>query len=793
MQRFSTRRGMSFLVFVSVVFLLLAGLGGWYVFTFLQMLPSAEEAVVTPPASLDELAAQYPELATILQDPDLDSAYKDFLLAYQQGGVAEATRLARSRGLINDDNELRITLELDTEDSAKLVTQLEAQGVQVTAVSGNLIDIAVPLQLIEQAMLAGDPGALFRSITELPHVQHIRLPRITIRDVGDVEIESLKVIHADAWQSAGFTGLGVKIGILDMGFNNYRFFLGGDLPADVTTRSFVSGCDVDETQTEHGTAVAEIIHDIAPDAQLFFATYETDVEQRQAVDWLVEQGVNIISHSAGSIYGPMDGSGPEARMVDEVAAQGILWVNSAGNMGEMHYRGQFVDEDGDGFHEFRPGDELMGFVPDGRVSMALNWDAWDTGDQDYDLVILDEEMNEIAISRNIQNDIGDEAGEFITYLFFEQQRYYVAFQARQITRPGEFDFYIYGADVLEYVSPEYSITTPGDALGALAVAATYWSDDELEKYSSQGPSHDGRLKPDISAPAGVQSAVYGDEFFGTSAAAPHVAGAAALVWQAFPTFSAQEVKEYLMNTAKDLGKKGPDTAYGFGRLWLGDLPGVSPADAPTLTPQQGPVDTQPPLESTQAFTPELSTPDVPTPELPTETSEVQPSPTRRTPSTSPPPTKTPGGASGVSNKDDLLFPMFLLCCFAGLGFLGLAGLSIVAWIWAGARRRPAPARPPARPGPSPAVQRTPTPVPAPPARLAPPPVQHPEPPPTSQLVCPRCDTPHAPESRFCRACGLKLEAALPSSPASQVPRYCVHCGQFLRSSSKFCPRCGKPR
>src|SRR3972149_11531408 len=50
----------------------------------------APPADFTPPPSLEELATQYPELAPILSDPAFSSAYKEFVVAYQTGGVEAA-------------------------------------------------------------------------------------------------------------------------------------------------------------------------------------------------------------------------------------------------------------------------------------------------------------------------------------------------------------------------------------------------------------------------------------------------------------------------------------------------------------------------------------------------------------------------------------------------------------------------------------------------------------------------------------------------------------------------------
>jgi hypothetical protein len=126
---------------------------------------------------------------------------------------------------------------------------------------------------------------------------------------------------------------------------------------------------------------------------------------------------------------------------------------------------------------------------------------------------------------------------------------------------------------VELTDPRGSISTPGDARGSFTVGATLWKNDRLESYSSQGPTIDGRLKPELAAPAGVTSSPYasvGQPFDGTSASAPHVGGAAALVFGAMPGATAERVEEYLQRNAKDLQEPGPDNKSGYGRLQLGD-------------------------------------------------------------------------------------------------------------------------------------------------------------------------------------------------------------------------------
>jgi hypothetical protein len=141
------------------------------------------------------------------------------------------------------------------------------------------------------------------------------------------------------------------------------------------------------------------------------------------------------------------------------------------------------------------------------------------------------------------------------------------------------DLYFFGQEAnLEAVNGG-SVSDPASSPAAFAVGA-YNVDNPgpIEPFSSDGPTIDGRLKPDIAAPDGVMNDVF-NPFFGTSASAPHVAGAAALVKGAFPSMTADQIQGLLTCRALDGGPGGPDNRFGFGRLNLGPLAATLPPTA----------------------------------------------------------------------------------------------------------------------------------------------------------------------------------------------------------------------
>ena len=123
-----------------------------------------------------------------------------------------------------------------------------------------------------------------------------------------------------------------------------------------------------------------------------------------------------------------------------------------------------------------------------------------------------------------------------------------------------------------------SIGSPGIEPTIMTVAAADdqddadWTNDDIARFSSRGPTKYGDLKPDIAAPgAGIVSCEANTGGWvgmsGTSMATPHIAGIAALMLDANSGLSPDDIKTILMNTANDLGEKWEAQGAGEADVW----------------------------------------------------------------------------------------------------------------------------------------------------------------------------------------------------------------------------------
>lgn len=355
---------------------------------------------------------------------------------------------------------------------------------------------------------------------------------------------SLEPIRADVWQSAGFTGYGQKVAIIDAGFEGYRDALGVSLPETVVARSFRRDRDPG-AGTDHGVSAAEIVHAVAPSAQLYLVNFETEAELSQAVDFLIAEQVDVVSFSLGFIHaGPGDGTGLVDGIVGRAVDAGVIWSVASGNWAQQHWGGQFTDVDGDSIHEFAPAQELDGrrFLAGDLVIASLRWQGvWGAACDDYDLELFGPDGALVAASRDIQNCSGDPV-ESLQVLATKTGMYSARVVEADATTSRRISLLVLGSpdrgDTLAIAVAAGSLSQPADHPGVLSVGAILGGTGLEAPFSSRGPTSDGRFKPEVLAPTGRVNGA-GETFTGTSASAPHVAGMLALLGEAFPSLDSK--------------------------------------------------------------------------------------------------------------------------------------------------------------------------------------------------------------------------------------------------------------
>lgn len=496
---------------------------------------------------------------------------------FTSSGLAKAKEFAdlRKMDMVGDSvRVVTVTMTMPNQIQTRMVVsamkqKIEALGGKIELTYRQLIQNYVPIRALKT--LAADPL-----------VKYVRIPMKPV--LLDVVSEGVSKTGASQWKDivSYRAQAEAKICVLDLGFKGYTNLLGSELPTTVETRSFRADQDIFADEV-HGTANAELVHDMAPNAKLWLVNFETDVEHYNAVDWIIRQKVQVISYSLGWFNaGAGDGTGPICADVEAAASQDIIWATSAGNAAEDHWEGNFNDPDGDGWHNFSGTDRYLEFHAPANMPIAVflnwnDWGAWNGSDysgsnQDFDLYLYfwtGSSWSLVDTSSNSQNgsqwpieEIGGRSSK-------TAGKWAVSIRKVSATRTIRLELFTYNNDeAIEYFVSSGSITTPADAASALTVGATSWEDDSLHFYSSWGPTHDGRIKPDLTAPSGVSTSTYGQlGFWGTSASAPHVAGACGLIKGNSP-YSMSQVRKILEKRAIDLGEPGKDNKSGYGRLNL---------------------------------------------------------------------------------------------------------------------------------------------------------------------------------------------------------------------------------
>ncbi|MCH8249752.1 MAG: PKD domain-containing protein [Proteobacteria bacterium] len=486
------------------------------------------------------------------------------------------------------------------------------------------------------------PVSAINRAVALPNLRSISAAIAPITNAGSVTSQGDIALRAIAARSTyGVNGTGVTVGVLSDSYDTLggaaADVVSGDLPAAgvqvVGGESIYCGTLI--FCIDEGRAMLQIIHDMAPGADLLFHTgYATKAEYANGITALAAAGADVIVDDLLYLNEPMFQDGIVAQAVDTVAASGVAYYSAAGNAGDESYEAAFDDSGvifciefflpiGDcdpiyervgRMHDFDPGPGVDLYqsvtVPIGGVlTVALQWDGPFGGagpKNDHDIVLLDETGGfyfEISANDNVTTREGWEVLQFINYEFIGYGTSFniiITYDDVDSMAPPAtlLKTVIFGSgnSLNEFQTNSGTLFGHANAAGAQAVGAAFFLDTPefgisppvLEPYSSRGGtpilfaangaqlgSPEVRSKPEITAVDGVNTTFFFsdshgsdgiDDFFGTSAAAPHAAGIAALMLEARPGSTPQQINTALQGSAIDMNTAGFDHDSGYGLI-----------------------------------------------------------------------------------------------------------------------------------------------------------------------------------------------------------------------------------
>jgi hypothetical protein len=384
----------------------------------------------------------------------------------------------------------------------------------------------------------------------------------------------LAKLGIERWHNQSRRGQGVKIAILDSGFRDYRQFLGKGLPAKVAVRSFRKDQNLEARDSQHGILCGEILHALAPEAELLLANWETDDAQAflDAVRWAKSEGAKIISCSLIMPgWSDGDGGGDVHRTLQQVLGDGrsagdVMCFASAGNVAERHWFGEFVPNNS-GWHCWKADLTRNVLKPwgDDRVAVEFYGSVRST----YEIHVIHERTGKVVGKAALQKEAGKTWGRAQVRFEPEPDSTYSlrvrCLEDRPESNRETFHVVVLGA-ALETTTSRGSIPFPGDGASVYAVGAVD-AEKRRASYSSCGPNST-LPKPDFVATVPFPSLCRQHPFSGTSAAAPQAAGLAALLWSYHPDWTPNQIHQKMRQTALDLGPPGHDYDTGYGLIRL---------------------------------------------------------------------------------------------------------------------------------------------------------------------------------------------------------------------------------
>ena len=539
------------------------------------------------------------KLVNSLIGPDLTSLYYTYL----ETGVAVSDNIFQI-----DSNKVLIKVFALPGEYANLLSILTSPTYGMTEVKGvpGLLSISGYYPIENLLMI----DSLTDQVNYARPVYPPQSNRGIVTSQGDISLRS------DIARNAfNLEGAGVKIGVLSDSYNTQLGdqaaddVLRGDLPG--TTNPYNS-IPVDvvldypyAVRSDEGRAMLQIIHDVAPKAELAFRTGFINPEDfADGIVELQQAGCDIIVDDITYISEPFFRDGIVARTVDSISALGVAYFSAAGNYGSKSYQNNFnpatppAGLSGEA-HNFAGtgGTDIYQSVsvPEGNYIMVLQWDDGSpTGETNTDMdIYLANDNGTTLFGFNRENTGGDPIevlpftvgpGGAETNILITRSAGTAPVNLKYIVFRGALSMNEYGN------TGTSTITGQANAESTISIGAVLFSNTPaygvdpptIASFSSRGGTAvDGivRMKPDFTAPNGVNTTVDlggvnidGDQFpnfFGTSAAAPHAAAVAGLIKEAGQKFydadlSPEAMRGILESSALDMETPGYDFSSGHG-------------------------------------------------------------------------------------------------------------------------------------------------------------------------------------------------------------------------------------
>ncbi len=504
------------------------------------------------------------------------------------------------------DNQARVLVNLRSLPGQLSLLQPSAVqlGLDVTGVtpSQELVTGYLPIQSISDLLNGRASLQGFSTMTPVWAPLHW---------AGSVTSQGDSIIQADTFRATtGLDGTGTTVGVLSDSVSQVGQGVAGsqatgDLPANVTVLQ-----DGNPGNTDEGRAMLEVIHDVAPGAGLAFSTSDGGPQA-------MAQGILNLAHQAGATVIVDDTAYPDepffnhgviSQAVNQVANQQVTYVTAAGNLGNQAWADAFrpvhatIGGENGTFENFAHSgqDLLQNFtLPVGQtVDLELQWDAafleGGTNGANYQVPnqvrVLVTDANGTRILQDFSDDNinTDEALQRVVFTndgSFASNNFALAVEVKSGPNPTVLKWVRFdGGPAAQYQGAPAVFGHAGIANAITVGAVSAASPNQLESFSSQGgPStvyfgDNGarltipqlmNLKPEVLGPDGVATTFFGapsasgtPAFYGTSAAAAHVAGAAALLEQKDPTATVGAVGLELETSTTPLGSFTPHSAPG---------------------------------------------------------------------------------------------------------------------------------------------------------------------------------------------------------------------------------------